>query len=58
VVAAMAAPEKARPAVTGAANRAFQNNLDIDMFLTPLKEDNFVNQGNILTLGTERRQTL
>jgi hypothetical protein len=54
----MAAPEKARPAVTGAANRAFQNNLDIDMFLTPLKEDTFVNQGNILTLGTERRQTL
>jgi hypothetical protein len=53
----MAAPEKARPAVTGANAKAFQN-LDIDLFLTPLKEDSFVNQGSILTLGTERRRTL
>jgi hypothetical protein len=34
----MAAPEKASPAVTGAANKAFQNSLDIDFFLTPYKE--------------------
>jgi hypothetical protein len=55
----MAAPEKARPAVIGAAAKAFQNSLDIDFFLTPLKkEDNFVNQGSMLTLDTERRQTL
>jgi hypothetical protein len=45
VVAAIAAPEKARPAVTGAANKAFQNNLDIYFLLNTFLEGQFYQLG-------------